>query len=348
MPVGGHLHGTVIRRRLLTPAIGRRNAAEAKGTALVDMPLVQDTFTPMAVMLMGPRGRGKTLALNALGDVMRRRYEARGFACKVYANFPTIDADVADPKIMQKVTNWSNTEIRDGLLLADEVQGEAASVKWNTNTNFELVQTLTQIRKKMLENAFTTQYPRGIEKGLLEQVDYFVEVRKLGDGYGLVFAIHDWKDLLTERPRRYRPFPPFWWEADWYWVWFGTKQYFGHYATLGRQIPRYMAAKNPELWERLTQEEWRRQGYALPPVEQDENLESWAETQDSGRITVPRIAASRPTDWKDLLRSMGEFSVSGMWAQLSHEVPEARTMVGFRKALQENGFILRDGFGYAQ
>lgn len=285
--IGAHISGSMHRRRLPTPEIGRRNHVSATGSRLLDMPTVQETFNPMAVMLMGPRGRGKTLALDALGAMMRERYKAAGADCKVYANFPTSDADLADPRMMQWVTDWSNNDVRDGLLEVDEIQGEAASAKWNSNVNFDVVQALTQIRKKGLECAFTTQYPRGIEKGLLEQVDFFVEVRKLGDGFGLAFAIHDWKDLLTEIPRRHRPFPPFWWEADWYFTWFGTKQFFGHYASFGQQIPRYMAAKDRERWEKLTQMEWRRHGYELPDVDEGaESLEEWAQTEGTGRTAL--------------------------------------------------------------
>lgn len=338
-------------RRVGHPLAGRKVQQRQQNDNLLEMPRIQEIFNPLAVMLMGPRGRGKTLALDALGAMMKERYLAEGYACKVFANFPTTDADVADPRVMQWVTSWDNVTIRDGLLEADEIQGEAASAKWNSNTNFDVVQTLQQVRKKMLECAFTTQYPRGIEKGLLEQVDFFVEVRKLGDGYALGFAVHDWKDLLTQTPRRHRPFPPFWWEADWFYTWFGTKQFFGNYATLGSQVPRYMAQKDKDRWERLTQNEWRRLGYQLSTVEENEDLTAWSGTE-LGRIEAPRLAVPRaveePQDWKEVLQRQGQFSVYGMYHQLRAILPEgAKSVAQFRKVLENEGFHFDGEFGIA-
>jgi hypothetical protein len=336
------------RRRLPSPSIARRDArASTMGNSLLNMPRMQDVFNPLAFMLMGPRGRGKTLALDALGAVMRERYTLEDYTCKVYANFPTSDADLADPRVMDWVTDWGNYTVSDGVLLADEIQGEAASAKWNSNINFSVVQALTQVRKKRLECAFTTQYPRGIEKGLLEQVDFFIEVRKMGDGFGLAFAVHDWKDLMSETPRRHRPFPPFWWEADWYYAWFGTKQFFGHYATFGQQIPRYMAAKDQERWERLTQDEWRRHGYELETVEDNEDLTQWSGTE-AGRTEAPRALVAPPAGWLDVLKRRGEFGVSGMHTHLRDQLPsDGQTKAGFKKLLERSGFVVEGDFAHA-
>ena len=302
-------------------------------------PSLQESFTPMAIMLMGPRGQGKTLAMTTLGRLLTYAYRDAGFHhCRTFSNYPSTAVDVADGFLVDRLTDPRDRSIHDGILLIDEVQSLGASTKWNSNINFGLNQFLVQIRKDRLEIVFTTQYPRGLDRGVLEQIDLFVECRKIGDGYGVAFAIHDWKAQFTP-PKRKRPWPPFWHEADWYHAWFGVKNTYGHYPEQAHIIPRYWQ----DTFGDATQDEWRRLGYQLEGVNTDDDdiigQEAWSAAYSN------RSEDLQVDEWIDIVRFAGVFEVATMYKDLKPILPpEIKNVNLFIELLKRNDFTVDGKF----
>jgi|TARA_A100001037_G_scaffold302408_1_gene333958 hypothetical protein len=309
------------------------------------MPTLQESFNPLAIMLMGPRGKGKTLAMTTLGRMLTYAYRDKGFeGYKTYANYPCDVVDVADGLLLQKLNDPRNHTIKNGLLLIDEIGTAAASTKWNTNENFSLNQFLVQLRKSKLEIVFTTQYPRGLDRGTLEQIDLFVECRKIKD-YGIAFAVHDWKDAFIPQPKRKRPWPPFWHEADWFYSWFGTQHTFNHYSTDAHVIPLYMR----DSFAAATSEEWRRLGYKLEGVDEDEDLlpdsHYWDQTNNNRVDDISDLEV----DWIEMCELTREFEIKAMFKEMEDILPEdARTINKFTALLIENDFVIDKENGRAR
>jgi hypothetical protein len=348
--IGSHLkHTHVFRKRPLAyvqrlrPGLKseQQQVAEDPFDLIGDIPKLQERFAPLAIMLMGPRGRGKTLAMTTLGRILTYRYRDKGFNhCRTFSNYPSDVIDVPDGRLLQRVNDPRDRSVRDGLLLIDEIQTAAVSTKWNANENYQLTQFLTQIRKDRLEIIFTTQYPRGLDRGVLEQIDLFIECRKIRD-QGIVFAVHDWKDAFVPIPKRRRPWPPFWHEADWYHYWGGIAKTYGHYAEDGHIIPLYMR----DGFTAATNEEWRRLGYDLGEGMDDEDdgavgIEEWAD--------LYRVERAEEPEWLFLLAETtgaSVFKIEDQLALLRSELPgHARSAHGFAELLTNNGYVVDGAF----
>jgi len=348
--IGSHLkHTQALRRRPLAHVQrlrpGLRSETKVLEESSVDMtgevPRLQERFSPLAIMLIGPRGRGKTLAMTTLGRLLTYRYRDTGFTkCRTFSNYPSDVIDVPDGKLLQRVNNPRDHSVRDGILLIDEIQTAAVSTKWNSRENYELTQFLTQIRKDRLEIIFTTQYPRGLERGVLEQVDLFVECRKIRDS-GIIFAIHDWKDAFVSVPKRRRPWPPFWHEADWYHYWGGIANTYGHYSEDGHIIPLYLR----DSFKDATNEEWRRLGYTLEGMDDEEDSAEGAEEW----FNVYETLRSDNPEWLEMLEEGAGRSVFNIDQQLnllrSVLPPEAQSKQGFINLLTEHDYVIDGEFG---
>jgi hypothetical protein len=145
-----------------------------------------------------------------------------------------------------------------------------------------------------MELIFATQYPRGLDPKVLEQVNFFVECRMVTGQYGPVgvtYAVHDWKDDYVEMRKR-RPWPPYWWEADWYQFIGGIHQVFGHFPTHAHMFSPYLKKRiGEEAYFQMTKDEWARWGYYIEPVpvlenETTDDLDQWAETDPANRKTL--------------------------------------------------------------
>tara|TARA_R110002020_G_scaffold211948_4_gene418215 strand:- start:3741 stop:4808 length:1068 start_codon:yes stop_codon:yes gene_type:complete len=302
------------------------------------LPRLQESFNPLAIMLMGPRGKGKTLAMTTLGRMLTYSYRDNGYkGYKTYANYPCDVVDVADGLLLQKLNDPRNHSIKNGLLLIDEIGTAAASTKWNTNENFSLNQFLVQLRKSKLEIVFTTQYPRGLDRGTLEQIDLFVECRKIKD-YGIAFAVHDWKDAFIAQPKRRRPWPPFWHEADWFYSWFGTHHTFNHYSTDAHVIPLYMR----DAFASATADEWRRLGYKLEGVDEDDDdlLEGSGNWDALNAMRVDDISDLENV-WIEMCLLAHDFDIKAMFRDVREVLPEgSRSIAKFTALLAEEGFVI--------
>ncbi len=225
--------------------------------SLADLPRSSVPWYPRIIMLLGRRGKGKTATMTAVGAAMAAGYERDGQGKRVYANYIHKLAHVCDPDLVAHLTNPLGTNIRDGLLLIDEIQESAAARKSLTRVNVSMGMVLTQLRKLNLEAIVTTQNAAQIDRWVLWQIDYFVEAEMWWNGKGINLYVHDWHgNIMHQRKKRY--WPPMKEEADWMIPLEGTQWVFGQYFDQQRVNTAYV---DEEVRALLADKEWGRFGF---------------------------------------------------------------------------------------
>lgn len=138
-------------------------------------------FESSVVMYMGRRGKGKTLGMTCMADFFKTMYDRPGcHRKKIASNYWMACADYIRPDMLQ----WLNTfapNVRDLYVCLDEIGSQVSNRKSLRGANVDFAQLLVQIRKRMIEMSFATQFPQTVDWQTLLQVDLFLEM----DGYDM-------------------------------------------------------------------------------------------------------------------------------------------------------------------
>ena len=201
---------------------------------------------PIIAMLIGRRGRGKTLGMTYLGAFQKARYKHLGLPNLIGSNYWNEFADILNPELVP----WFNTEglfdprARRMYATVDEAGSQFANRRSLSQVNVDFMQVLTQIRKLETEMVFTTQFPQWIDMGVLYQIDLFIGMDMDMDANGgvdLNMAVWDWWGQWTGRNQR-KIWPPQDSDIDWECTLVDADQMFGKYLT--NQIIPPVWAKN--------------------------------------------------------------------------------------------------------
>ena len=174
----------------------------------------------ITVMLIGRRGRGKTLTMTALAKYQQERFIRANAAYRIISNyrlsFLRAGVDIYSPYVLSHAMEYP-AWLSDAFMVLDEIQTAIPSRRALAGTNVFMSTFLTQIRHRNTEIAFTTQFPQVIDYQTLLQIDLFCEVdilkRKRGIPDELVLYVHDYWGQWSGNFGK-RPWPPYKWEAD--------------------------------------------------------------------------------------------------------------------------------------
>ena len=186
-------------------------------------------FMPRVGILFGRRGAGKTLSLTTLLYIMKKRFEMEGSDRKIFTNYWTSFSDHSHPYLvdqLQEFPPWGENAI----IGIDEIADILPSARAMSNYTVLTQGFFRQIRKRGCEIFAATQFPQEIPRGILRQVDWFVEAQLLLEGRAVRTYWHDWWGQWTgEYKRRY--FPPERDQMDYSFTLWGTDNIWGHYRT---------------------------------------------------------------------------------------------------------------------
>ncbi len=199
--------------------------------------------------------------MTLLGAIMREEYRRTRSGRRVFSNYINKEADYCDPDILIKAIDpYSGYNIKNGLLLIDEIHLAAMGRRAMNRVNVNLSMALTQIRKANLQLAFTSNSPWLVDKNVNRSVNFFIEPRRLGRGDTFLYAVHDWQGAFTFRPRRDRQWPPKFSEYDFLTAHHGVSWVYDRYFDMNFIHSAYHDPKARELIQR---DEWGAFGYDI-------------------------------------------------------------------------------------
>ena len=180
---------------------------------------LQRHYVPMVVMLMAPRGRGKSVGTTAMGRFMLDAYRSKGLTTGVLANYNVKFAQYCSPFLVDELKSfprWANNK----LILLDEITEFMPSGRAMTRSSLDIASFIRQIRKRGVDIITNTQFPIEVDRRLLRQIDLFVEVQlhwrrsKQGPRADLELFVYDYWGHFTGNWRRSRQWPPAREDAD--------------------------------------------------------------------------------------------------------------------------------------
>lgn len=242
------------RDKIKTPlTFTDRGTPEALIETPVDFPAAKH-FMPMSILVMGRRGKGKSLTMHWWGGFQKKRYQQFGLACtsscpphctrhyRVAANFWTDYADIINPNLVEDLATFPAWGYKIFALI-DEIGAQASNRMSMNRGNIDIGNFLTQIRKRDCECMFTTQNPQWTEKMVVYQVDLFFEADLDRTRDLITVYVWDWWGHWTGR--RYRKYwPPEISQSDWELTILNASAHFQTYDTKMVVPPRW--AKNKE------------------------------------------------------------------------------------------------------
>ncbi|MCY3543178.1 MAG: hypothetical protein OXH22_03920 [Chloroflexi bacterium] len=203
-----------------------------QGQATIRSPMDLRTgrsFLPRVAILFGRRGQGKTLWLTAMLWMMKERGRLQGTPRFVATNYWTSFSDHASPYLLdelQEFPDWAYNAI----IGIDEVVDLLPSARAMSNYTLLSQSFFRQIRKRGCEVLAATQFPQELSRGILRQVDFFLETELVQYGKGVRTYWHDWWGQFTGQYKQ-RYWPPERDAHDYAFTLWGTDQMFGHYRT---------------------------------------------------------------------------------------------------------------------
>ena len=189
----------------------------------------QRQFLPRVAVLFGRRGQGKTLWLTTTLWMMKERHRLAGTNFKVFTNYWTSFSDYASPYLLDELQTfppWASNAI----IGIDEIVDLLPSARGMSGYNLLSTTFFRQIRKRGCEVIGATQFPQELSRGILRQVDWFIETELKANGKGVKTYWHDWWGQFTG-VYKLRYWPPERSAHDYSYTTWGTDQMFGHYKT---------------------------------------------------------------------------------------------------------------------
>lgn len=190
----------------------------------------KNRYVPRIIVMFGRRGMGKTLGQTALLHLMSRRHNAAKSGHKIATNYFVDFADYYDQLILDELQSFPPWAERLTLGL-DEIVDLLPSSRTMSSYNLLSISLMRQIRKRGIEVIASTQFPQELSRGMLRQVDFFIECELKNEGAGVKFYWHDWWGQYTGNARSRRYWPPPKSEADHVNILWGTDKMFGRYMT---------------------------------------------------------------------------------------------------------------------
>ena len=220
-----------------TPSLNLESSTQESSVDIIFPDSIRPSkrFEPITAMIIGRRGRGKTLFQTGLQAIQKARYKKDNLRFKVASNYWTEFADILHPDLV----TWLN---EDGFydpaaqylyVCIDEAGSQFSNRRALSKQNVDFMQTLTQIRKLNDEMIFTTQFPQWIDLPVLYQVDLFILAEATErDMYGMPSSIDasvfDWWGQWTGNTKR-KMWPPQMEDVDWEFTLHNTNSLRGKY-----------------------------------------------------------------------------------------------------------------------
>ena len=289
---------------------------------------------PIAVVLFGRRGVGKTTDIVYLAAMQKMRHILAGRRCQVWANF-AVDrriADEVDGYLLEKVMfydpKYTPRLMDPGLyiiILIDEIQKALPSFRGGSTYNQTFRRLLEDLRKAETEIVCATQIVQELDKGLARQLDLFIKPlmfrRRIEDKVVTASWLRIWDQweqfgnyhALQNR----RAWPPDWQPHDWEKTLLNVDKVFQFFSS--RQII-------PPIWAQNRDAMLKAQGMLEPEPEK-------------GAAVMP----DEPTmpESIDELRALGAFYIDE-YLQAIRRIAEKRTL-GLKGAgtwLESQGFTV--------
>lgn len=190
---------------------------------------INPKFMPRVMVIFGRRGQGKTLWMTNMLYLMKLRYKKVGVNFRVFTNYQTSFSDYQSPTLLDELSEfppWANNAI----IGLDEIADLLPSSRAMSNHSVLSQSFFRQIRKRGCEVMCATQFPQEITRGLLRQVDWFVETSIIDKGQAIKTYWHDWWGQWTGQ-FKLRYWPPERAAHDYSFTLMGTDKMFGHYQT---------------------------------------------------------------------------------------------------------------------
>ena len=203
-----------------------------QGMSTIRSPSDLDTarsFLPRVAILFGRRGQGKTLWLTTMLWLLKERGRLNGTPRFVATNYWTSFSDYSSPYLLDELQEFPSWAV-NAIIGIDEVVDLLPSARANSNYTLLSQSFFRQIRKRGCEVICATQFPQELSRGILRQVDFFLETELVQYGKGVRTYWHDWWGQFTGQYKQ-RYWPPERDAHDYAFTLWGTDGMFGHYRT---------------------------------------------------------------------------------------------------------------------
>ena len=204
--------------------------AQGQATIRTPMDLKRGrSFLPRVAILFGRRGEGKTLWLTTMLWLLKELGRMQGTPRYIATNYWTSFSDHASPYLLdelQEFPDWAYNAI----IGIDEVVDLLPAARAMSNYTLLSQSFFRQIRKRGCEIIAATQFPQELSRGILRQVDFFLETELVQNGKGVRTYWHDWWGQFTGLYKQ-RYWPPERDAHDYAFTLWGTDKMFGHYRT---------------------------------------------------------------------------------------------------------------------
>ncbi len=283
---------------------------------------------PLCVLLMGRRGKGKTLGMTCLADIQRRRYEHGNMPYKIVSNYWMEPAHRVDPKLVESMNAFPDWG-RNLYLCIDEVGSQLANRRSLSRVNVDFMQFITQIRKRQNELVCTTQFPQWLDMAVLYQIDLFGRMDAFNGNRAIDVSWWDWWGQFSGNDKR-KAWPPqpedvdfeiTIWNADLMWDKFRSDQI----------IPPAWAANKDQIIMKEHGADWIEE-YGLADG-------SWGyEVADDA---AKQMNIKQPTTLPELLDQQdGPFQVNALLHLAKIFEDNIKSAKGFAVYLAANGYIV--------
>ena len=272
----------------------------------------------MVTLLMGRRGKGKTLGMTWFAKFQKQRWAELGILCtpacplhcfrhrRIAANYWCKPADIINPRLIEDLTlfpEWG----QNLMCVVDEVGAMASNRRAMANTNVNFGQFLTQIRKRRTDLFMTTQFPRFVDIMVLYQIDLFIKMEAFAGDRAIDLYVWDWWGQWTGRDHP-KKWPPQEQDVDHQWTIWGADRVWNEFET-EQVVPPTWARDKMTIWKQQWGDDWEDRlelGYA-PETDEDERptpATKWASRPEWLAQAPDRfIVAMMLTDVHNLFRT---------------------------------------------
>jgi len=157
-------------------------------------------------LLMGRRGRGKTLGMTWYAASRDRYYKRHGFPNKIAANYWMEHADYVRPDLVEWLMGYPDAG-HDMFICLDELGTIVSNRRSLSRANLDFGNFLGQVRKRRNSVMSTTQFPQWIDKMTLYQIDLFMLMESHANNSRIKVYVWDWFGQFTG-DMRIKRWPP--------------------------------------------------------------------------------------------------------------------------------------------
>ena len=284
---------------------------------------------PLMVLLMGRRGRGKTLGMTCLADLQRRRWKQHNLPFNIVSNYWMEPAHRVDPNLVQTLNTFPDWG-RNLYICLDEIGGQLANRRSLAGVNVDFIQFLTQIRKRHNELITTTQFPQWVDMAVLYQIDLFCRMDAYNGNRSIDVHQWDWWGQFAGRDYR-KQWPPQPQDVDFYFQIHNADLMWSAYKS-DQIIPPAWAKNRDQIISREHGEDW------MEKYDEQSDLDDWY-----GNEVTPAAAAQMslepPKTLAELLdQQPGAFALSSLLVIAKRLDPEIKNNNSFKHALVSHGW----------